>query len=140
MTQGFDLNQFLPYLLNQAAEATSAAFQPSYPGMTRTEWRVMANLGRNDGLTAAEICRTTFTDKTKVSRAVQALERRGWLTRSAVKGDRRQESLALSEAGRVRFYQIGKRAVAFDRSLRDRIGEAQAETLARLLVRLMSPP
>ena len=140
MRQSFDLNQFLPYLLNQAAEATSLAFQDSYRdhGLTRTEWRVMANLGARHSLTAAEICRITFTDKTKVSRAVQALEAAGRLGRSTVAGDRRRESLALTEAGRILCRQIEHRALDFDADLREGLGQAQAEALAEALRRLVA--
>jgi hypothetical protein len=52
----FDLDLFLPYLLNQAAEVTSQNFQAVYKaeyGMTRTQWRIMANLGR-EGLSVPQ--------------------------------------------------------------------------------------
>ena len=44
----FDLQLFLPYLLNQAAEESSLSFQRVYKdryGMLRTEWRVLFHLG-----------------------------------------------------------------------------------------------
>ena len=47
--EDFDLSSFLPYALNQAAEATSIGFQKFYRqqyGMLRTEWRVLFHLGR----------------------------------------------------------------------------------------------
>jgi DNA-binding MarR family transcriptional regulator len=140
MRQIFDLSEFLPYLLNQAAEVTSTAFQDSYRdhGMTRTEWRVMANLGAHHSLSASEICRITFTDKTKVSRAVQALETAGWLTRITDKDDRRRESLALTEAGRILCRQIEHRAMDFDADLRRALGEAEAATLSQVLHRLIA--
>lgn len=132
----FDLDQFLPYLLNQAAEATSAAFQVQYRaeyGMTRTQWRVMANLGKHGAMTAVEICRTTYIDKTKVSRAVLALEASGLLVRGAVVGDRRQERLTLTKAGQEAFAVLGQRAIAFDQALQDRLGAQQATALADML-------
>jgi DNA-binding MarR family transcriptional regulator len=132
----FDLDQFLPYLLNQAAEATSAAFQVHYRaeyGMTRTQWRVMANLGKHGSMTAVEICRITYIDKTKVSRAVLALEAAGMLARGVVAGDRRQESLTLTKAGQDAFSVLGQRALAFDRALHDRLGTEQATALANAL-------
>lgn len=132
----FDLDQFLPYLLNQAAEVTSAAFQGHYRskyGMTRTQWRVMANLGKHGAMTAAEICRITHVEKTKVSRAVQALETAGLLARGGVAGDRRQESLTLTQTGQQAFSQIGQRAMRFDQALRDKMGADAADTLATLL-------
>ena len=72
----FDLKDFLPYLLNQAAEEASLGFQVLYKeryGMLRTEWRVLFHLGRYGDMTAKEICDRARTHKTKVSRAVAAL-------------------------------------------------------------------
>ncbi len=140
MRQDFDLDQFLPYLLNQAAELTSAAFQESYRdrGMTRTEWRVLANLGKQGSLTAGQICRITLTDKTKISRAVQRLELAGLLHRARVAGDRRQESLTLTDAGRIACHQIGKLAAGFDSGLRDTLGHAEAAALVQVLRRLIA--
>lgn len=139
MRQTFHLSQFLPYLLNQAAEATSLAFQDSYRdhGMTRTEWRVMANLGAQGSLTASEIGRITFTDKTKVSRAVQALEAAGWLRRGAVERDRRRENLSLTDAGRILCRQIEHRALDFDAALRADLG-VDAAVLEAVLRRLIA--
>jgi DNA-binding MarR family transcriptional regulator len=132
----FDLDLFLPYLLNQAAEATSEAFQVHYRteyGLSQTQWRVLANLGKRGDMTAVEICRRTYIEKTKVSRAVLALEEAALLVRGAVAGDRRQESLTLTKAGQEVFAVLGKRALAFDHALRDRLGEAQARALAEML-------
>ena len=132
----FDLDLFLPYLLNQAAEATSEAFQVQYRveyGMTQTQWRILANLGKRGEMTAVEICRRTYIDKTKVSRAVLALEAAGMLVRGIVAGDRRQENLTLTKAGQEVFSVLGQRALAFDRALRDRLGAQQAKMLADVL-------
>ena len=77
-TDDFDLQDFLPYLLNQAAETSSLAFQQVYKGrygMLRTEWRVLFHLGRYGRMTAKEIGQRAKTHKTKISRAVQAVYR-----------------------------------------------------------------
>lgn len=106
---GFDLERFLPYLLNQAAEATSRSFHATYRhayGMTRTQWRVLANLGKFGAMSARDICVISHIEKTKVSRAVAALEAEGWLTRSPSTEDRRSEILSLTEAGRAVFADL----------------------------------
>jgi DNA-binding MarR family transcriptional regulator len=134
--QNFDLDQFLPYLLNQAAEMTSQEFQIVYRteyGMTRTQWRAMANLGKHGTMTAAEICRLTFIEKTKMSRAVRTLEEKGFLTRIAIVGDRRSEKLSLTSNGAAAFYAIGKKATAFDLNLRERLGQNTAGALENVL-------
>lgn len=137
----FDLADFLPYLLNQAAEATSRAFQAEYRqshGMTRTQWRVLANLGKFGAMTAAEIGRISHIEKTKVSRAVAVLEGRGHLTRAADPGDRRAERLSLTPTGQAVFADLGARAVAHDRALRAALGPQDAAALDRALRRLVA--
>ena len=132
----FDLQDFLPYLLNQAAEATSRGFQASYRarhGLTRTQWRVMANLGRFGAMTARDICRLSHIEKTKVSRAVAGLEAGGLLTRSASPEDRRAENLALTPKGRAVFAEIGQHAHRFDADLRARLGPEIAARIDAIL-------
>lgn len=138
--QDFDLGGFLPYLLNQAAEATSRSFQNAYRGdygMTRTQWRVMANLGKFGSMTASDICRLSHLEKTKVSRAVAALEAAGHLQRRADPADRRAEHLLLTPSGRLVFAALGVRARSFDAALRASLGDATAAALDAALRRLV---
>ena len=134
--QDFDLQDFLPYLLNQAAEATSRGFQATYRdrfGLTRTQWRVMANLGRFGAMTARDICRISHIEKTKVSRAVAGMEAEGLLSRTTSDKDRRVENLSLTLKGREVFAEIGKRALAFDADLRARLGQDLATRVDAIL-------
>lgn len=121
----FDLDAFMPYLLNQAAEHVSLGFAATYKaeyGLTRTQWRVMANLGRFGAMSAAEICRISHIEKTRVSRAVAQLEAEGYLTRARAADDRRREDLALTEAGRAVFVALGARGMAYQAEMAARIG------------------
>jgi DNA-binding MarR family transcriptional regulator len=140
-TSGFDLEQFLPYLLNQAAEATSHGFEAVYRdryGFTRTQWRVLANLGKFGAMTASDICAISHIEKTKVSRSVAALEQAGMLSRTQSEKDRRAEVLLLTAKGHDVFTELGAEAVDFDRQLRDAMGGADAGQLTALLRRLMA--
>jgi DNA-binding MarR family transcriptional regulator len=144
MADPFDLQDFLPYLLNQAAEATSRGFQATYRahyGLTRTQWRVMANLGRFGAMTARDICRISHIEKTKVSRAVAGMEAAGLLIRATSDQDRRAENLSLTPKGRAVFAEIGQRALAFDADLRQRLGPevaAQIDTILREIIALQA--
>lgn len=138
-TDGFDLDAFLPYLLNQAAEATSHQFQVTYRdryGFTRTQWRVLANLGKFGAMTARDICAVSHIEKTKVSRAVSALELVEMLSRTPSTTDRRAEVLSLTPKGREVFEDLGRLAEEFDRQLRATLGQTEAESLVTLLRRL----
>lgn len=132
----FDLEQFLPYLLNQAAEATSHGFHAAYRdryGMTRTQWRVLANLGKFGAMTARDICAISHIEKTKVSRAISALEGAKILTRTTSDLDRRVEILSLTEKGRAVFADLGQLAIEYNDSLRSKLGADQAAQLDQLL-------
>ena len=139
--EGFDLGGFLPYLLNQAAEATSKDFQATYRaayGLTRVQWRVLANLGKFGAMTARDICRISHMEKTKVSRAVAALEDQGALTRVPDPGDRRAEILSLTALGQSVFADLGQRAIRYDMALRAELGPEATAHLDALLARLIA--
>lgn len=137
----FDLQNFLPYLLNQAAEAASRGFQDAYRdryNLTRTAWRVMANLGKFGAMTARDICAISHIEKTKVSRAVSVLHQQGLLARIPSAKDGRAEILSLTEQGLVVFADLGQRAVDYDRILRKQLGAKAAKDLNHILLAIMA--
>lgn len=102
----FSLDNFLPYLLNQAAEHTGLEFSAVYRdryAMLRTEWRVLFHLGHYGPMTATEIGRLSKMHKTKISRAVRALKDKRFITKQETPGDRRRETLSLLPSGRRAF-------------------------------------
>jgi DNA-binding MarR family transcriptional regulator len=128
----FDLTDFLPYLLNQAAERTALSFQATYKaryGILRTEWRVIFHLGRYGPMTAKEICDRARTHKTKVSRAVAALEDRRYLIRTTMPEDRRNELLELTRAGRLVFDDLLLEAQRHDDALSQNLTPAENRAL-----------
>ncbi|QDC09974.1 winged helix-turn-helix transcriptional regulator [Oceanicola sp. D3] len=132
----FDLTDFLPYLLNQAAEAASLDFQREYKaryGMLRTEWRVLFHLGRYGDMSARDIVERAMIHKTKVSRAVAALEERRFLTRREVEEDRRREVLSLTAQGREAFTELTSLAEAHDAALLEGVSAEDAAVVRRVL-------
>jgi len=135
----FDLRDFTPYLLNLAAEQSSLAFQPHYKdryGMLRTEWRVVFHLGRYGAMTAKEICTRARLHKTKVSRAVTALEKNRFLVKSTLEKDRRLELLQLTKAGQSAYADLSDAARKFDADLMGQFTENEREVLRRCLSRI----
>jgi DNA-binding MarR family transcriptional regulator len=119
-SDSFEILEFLPYLLNQASDASSLDFQRYYKakyGMLRTEWRVLFHLGRYGNLTAKSICDLARIHKTKVSRAVSALEEKRFLDRSELEEDRRHEVLSLTDAGRAAYRDLSAEAHRFQTNL-----------------------
>lgn len=119
------LEQFMPYRLNRAAETVSRRFASIYrrhSGLTRPEWRALATLGQYGSLTATDIGRHSAMHKTKVSRAVQALEDRRWLKRQTDSEDRRVEHLTLTALGQKNYRALARLALDFEMRLRETLG------------------
>ena len=139
----FDLQDFLPYLMNQAAEALSLDFQRHYKGkygMLRTEWRVLFHLGRYGEMTAKDICDRARLHKTKVSRAVAALDAKRYLRRREVEHDRRHAALSLTPLGDRVFADLSAIAQEFDARVRADMTREEALIFHRCLVRISGMP
>lgn len=135
----FDLQDFLPYLLNRAAEESSLEFQQVYKnryGMLRTEWRVLFHLGNYGKLTAKEIGTRARIHKTKISRAVHRLETRRYLKRSRSEADRRVEELTLTPAGQAAYRDLCSIAAQYDAKLAGLFSAEETDLLRKMLRRL----
>ena len=135
----FDIRQFIPYLLNQAAEESSLEFQRIYKdryGMLRGEWRVLFHLGIYDKMTAKDITHRARIHKTNVSRAVYKMQAKGYLTRVQNQNDRRKEWLQLTTKGRTVYEDLRRAAQAYDNALLEAFSDTDIAGLKRLLLRL----
>lgn len=135
----FAMQDFLPFLLNRAAEDSSLEFQIFYKGrygMLRTEWRVLFHLGMYDRMTAREISTRAKIHKTKISRAVAKLAERRWVSRSRDEADRRSEHLELTPAGRHVYEDLRDHAKAYDAKLISAFSQAEVALLRGMLRRL----
>lgn len=135
----FDLQDFLPYLLNQAAESSSLEFQQVYKdryGMLRTEWRVLFHLGLYGQMTAVQICSRAKLHKTKISRAVHRLAERRFITRTRDAGDRRVEHLALTDRGAAAYRDLSAVAQDYDAALQTQLAPQELAVLRSALKKL----
>lgn len=129
------LETFLPYRLNRLSAAVSQAFRAVYGphhDLTVPEWRVLATLGQFEAMSAKEIGAHSAMHKTKVSRAVRALEERRWLTRRESPDDRREEILRLTPLGRKTYGEIVPRALAFEARILEGLGPDAERLLTAL--------
>lgn len=133
------LERFLPYRLSVLSNRISHAISSIYSerfGLSVTEWRVMAVLGRFPGLSANEVAERTAMDKVAVSRAVARLIAAGRLDRAIHGGDRRRSILTLSRDGYRIYDAVAPTALAFESHLLSGFDEADLALLYRLLDRL----
>lgn len=136
-----ELSDFLPYLLFQAAELTSQNFQQHYRGrygMLRTEWRVMFHLGSTGDKTAKQVCQAASLHKTKVSRAVKALEAKRFLSRKTDEADGRREILSLTKQGKSAFADLSRVAANYDQTFVQELGAQNHAALVQTLQQLIA--
>jgi MarR family transcriptional regulator, organic hydroperoxide resistance regulator len=116
------------YLL---AERLSA--QLKMPGLSATEWRVLAALAERDGLRMGDLAQTVFYRQPTLSKAIDRIERALLVQRRVSPEDRRQVLVVLTKRGR----QLAAPLVA---STRDRemwvarvLGTAELQKCAAML-------
>ena len=132
----FDLQSFLPYLLNQAAEGSSLEFQRVYKerySMLRSEWRVLFHLGIYNRMSAKEISDKSKTHKTKVSRAVHKMQQKGFVRRVPNQEDRRKEWLELTKSGLAAYEDLHKLAQDYDQVIQNKFLKQDVATFKKML-------
>lgn len=115
-----ELDRFLPFRLSVLSNTVSTAIAGAYHERFRLsipEWRVMAVLANNPGLSAAEVAQRTAMDKVAVSRAVASLLKRRRIARQTARTDRRRSLLKLAPAGQRVYAQVVPFALAYEREL-----------------------
>ena len=139
--QEFDPLQFLPYLLNQAAEKSSQSFQLTYKrkyGILRTEWRVLFHIALYHRITAKQICQKASLHKTKVSRAISKLEQRRYVQRHTNQLDQRTDWLSLTALGLSVYKDLCGHAGAYESSLQEKFSNEDLAVFRRILHNLIS--
>jgi len=133
------LSAFLPYRLSVLSNTISAAIAEDYErefGLNIWQWRVMAVLGEEPGLTARGVAERTAMDKVAVSRAVSGLEGMDLLKRSSHPSDARAMRLSLTRTGQVIYGKIAEVALSHERRLLAALSDREREVLQGLLAKL----
>jgi DNA-binding MarR family transcriptional regulator len=144
----FDLDRFLPYLVNKLASRLSdelaAVYQRQF-GITIPEWRVVAHLAANRNVSIREIFDRVAMDKAKVSRAAARLELSGYVKKTVNATDRRLIELQLTAKGQKLFEKIEPLALAYEREALSALSLQESELFRTLIDKLLtervrSPP
>ena len=134
-----DLDRFMPYRLSVLTNRVSSAIARHYSerfNLSIPEWRVIAVLGQNPGLSAREVAERTAMDKVQVSRAVASLLAARRLTREAHASDGRVAHLALSAKGRAIYEEVVPLALHLERLLLSVLTARERGMLDRLMRKL----
>ena len=139
-SQALELENFLPYRLSILAQIVSESLHDLYAGpfgLSVTQWRVMAALGRFAPLTASDVGQRIVMDKVAVSQAVAGLMQRGLVERATDRADRRRASLRLSARGRAMHARIVPIALAYEERLYKALSAEERRSFDALTDRLL---
>lgn len=139
MTDGFELDTFLPYRLSVLAARISRAFSATYRerlGVSNAEWRVLAHLSASGAVSVRDIHVRADLEKSKASRAAARLEAAGLVEKKADERDGRLVALTLTEAGGATMAELIPLARAYEAELLARLDAADRAALDRIVARL----
>ena len=105
--------------------------------LSLNEWRIIMALANHPGISVSRICDHTGMHVMNVSRGVRRLVRMGRVDRSVDEIDRRRSVLRLSDEGYALFRELAPIANTREEIIRGGLTEAEAETLVRLLRKLI---
>ena len=123
----FSLEAYWPYhvaVLGDLVARHTTRVAQEIGGLNLSQWRVLAAVGEMPGRTAQEVVAVTPMDKGIVSRAVQTLVKRGYISRAEVAHDRRQAALSLTPDGDALYGHIGSALSSAFAPVTDALGDA----------------
>jgi len=134
-----ELDRFVPYRLAVLADWVSRSLARTYQtrfGITIPEWRILANLAREEPLSAGALSERTNMEKPRVSRALQRMSDNGLIEREPSPEDQRVAVIGLSAHGRRLYAQIAPLALQWERDMLSGLSAAERMALDQLLARL----
>ena len=114
------LQHFLPYRLSVLSNNVSSLLASLYTekfGISIPEWRTVAVLGEEPGLTSTQIAMRVAMDKVAVTRAVQNLIEKQLVLRSSSQADGRVSHLNLTAKGQRVYDEVVPLALKFEREI-----------------------
>jgi len=122
-------------LSNRISHSISNQYEQRF-SLTPAEWRVIAVLGEESGLSAGQVAKRTAMDKVAISRAVNNLITVGRLERFFSEHDKRRSILTLSEEGRDVYEQVVPLALSYEATLLQELTEKEQDFLDLVMAKL----
>jgi len=135
----FQLTHFLPFRLNRLAAEISEQLSALYAERFEIDipqWRVLATLSSGNGWTAKAIVASTRTHKSTISRAVEALAKRGLVEAVQSPEDKRAYRLRLTSQGRQLFLKLEPLVLDYERKLMDQLGDSDRRRVTKAIAAL----
>jgi len=133
------LERFAPYRLsilsNRISDIIAAAYRDRF-ALSVTEWRIVAVLGENDGISGEQVSVKTQIEKSILSRAIKKLLNRQIVERSFDSNDRRRQALKLSTLGKDIYSQVVPLSLDYEKKLLTCFSEQERQQFSAYIDRL----
>lgn len=107
-------------------------------GLTITQFGLLAQLNRHDGITIGGLAEKMIMDPTTLTRNLRPIERDGLVRQVADPQDRRARQLHLTARGRAAFEKARPAWAKAQRHVETTLGEAETEVLNTVLDRSLA--
>ena len=135
----FKLDQFFPYQLsilsNRVSNLIARAYEEKFD-IRVPEWRVIVVLYAPGTLSASEIADRTLMDRVRVTRTLQALDKKGIVTRAQSETDGRSVRLSLTNYGREIYEEIIPLARDYEKEVLSTLSASDVKKLGTMISKL----
>ena len=102
------LDRIFPFLMNDVSRLLRKDFDQRARslGLTRSQWRVLAHLGRQEGINQAGLAEVLEIESITLGRHIHRLEEAGWVERRRKPPDRRAWHLHLTTQAHTVFERM----------------------------------
>ncbi|MBI1182438.1 MAG: MarR family transcriptional regulator [Alphaproteobacteria bacterium] len=138
MSADFNLNEYIPFLINRSATRVAAAFGAGLKsrGINITVWRLLASLHQHDSQRIGELSEFTGIEMWTVSRVVTRLEQEGLVARSRGDDDGRGVVVSLTPEGEAVVAGLLPEAKRYESVILEGFSQEETSCLKTLLDRL----
>lgn len=125
------LGYWLRFVSNQVSHAFKLQLESR--GVTVAEWVVMRELFDRDPMPPSGLAENLGMTRGAISKLIQRLVQKSWVSRTRGSTDRRYQSVALTEEGRALVPTLAAIADQNDEAFFDVLSASERETLMRLM-------
>ncbi|PAJ72780.1 hypothetical protein CJF42_19450 [Pseudoalteromonas sp. NBT06-2] len=133
------LNKFFPYRFSILQQAISENIASVYTGefdLSRHEWRILAILGEQSGLSAKQITLLTSLEKMQISRAINSMRSNELIKETVNIKDKRFTQLYLTDKGQKIYQILVPRVLNKEKELLTALSKDEQKKLNQLLDKL----
>ncbi len=133
--KGHFIDDYLAYLLSQASQAVSNEFRSCLAAadVSVIEWRVLSTLSDHPQISVGQLSDIVMCKQPTLSKAIDRMEAKGWVTRSLSRQDRRMIAVTIDKPGMKIAKTLLVNAKELEESELDGFSKKEIRTLKKIL-------